>query len=136
VKKFCTFLIVLICSFYIGCSVIQRVNGSSLWWLDGKWTGTGFQIESKETWEIEFTSDSKRTLYSIVYPDLDCHGEWRPVSISGYSVTFEEKIKEGDHSCADGGIIVITKVDDNHLSFTYFWKDGELGAFSTLEREN
>lgn len=104
-------------------------------WIDGNWTGIGYQIDSGETWEIELSADSSRGTYSITYPDLNCRGTWKLESSDGYSAVFIERIEKGDHACADGGLIKISKIDQNHISFSFFWEEDDLGASATLVRK-
>ena len=130
-QKYLSFLVLC---FFVGCTSFFP-GKTSIHWIDGIWTGVGYQLDINETWKIEFHADSQRDFFIIRYPDLNCHGTWTLTSSDGYSFSFTEKIEKGEHECADGGSVVITRVDENHSSFSYFRKDGMLDSFSTLERK-
>jgi hypothetical protein len=134
-KKLCLSLITVI-GFSAGVFALSShaVKSPSAW-IDGTWSGTGYQIDSGDTWQIELEADSALGIYSVNYPDLNCRGRWKTELVDGYSAVFIEKIEKGDHCCVDGGLIKISKIDANHISFSFFWDDGSIGAFSTLVRK-
>ena len=89
-----------------------------------------------------FTSGSlefsvKKDHYLISYPSLDCGGEWILISSNKYKATFRENILEGVNKCVQGGTVVVTLVDKNHISYSYFSPDsGNLEATATLVNLN
>jgi hypothetical protein len=131
-----TLLIVMIAMIYACSSTggTERKYAPDTEWLDGVWTGTGYQMDDKTTWSIRLIVRGSDNVYRIEYPSLACGGEWRLVSSSSQSGRFVENILIGRDRCADNGTIVITRVDRNHISFTYFYENGVMVAFSTLTR--
>ena len=89
-------------------------------WIEGVWTGIGYQMDDKTTWSIRLIINGSDNVYRIEYPSLSCGGEWRLVAFNSHSGKFVENILVGRDRCADNGTIVITRVDENHISFTYF----------------
>lgn len=109
--------------------------GKELKWLEGEWLGTGYQLDaySNSTWPIELNINLDKKTCQINYPTLDCSGKWQLVNGNYHSATFMEKITEGKTKCYSGGKLVLTLVDENHLSYSFFYPDsGKLGASSTL----
>ena len=104
-------------------------------WLNGTWRGTGFQLNNSGSWSIRFTADVKNKTYTIDYGTLGCSGNWRFVSANDHLAQFEEIITDGVMKCANGGIIIITKIDKKFITFSYFVPgSGKLDSFSTLEK--
>jgi hypothetical protein len=97
-------------------------------WIDGVWTGTGYQQEGTlwtiwTIWTIKFTADENKNQFLIEYPSLnESSGVWKllekvPVADR---YTFDEIILHQGGNTMDGGKIVITKVNDTYMSFSYF----------------
>ena len=100
-------------------------------WIQGEWEGVGYQLNSAGNWSIRLNVKEDR--YSIAYPSLECSGNWQLQKQSDMKLEFIETITKGTDKCVNKGRIVITKVDENHVTFTYFSPNsGELEAFSTL----
>ncbi|MEM7101895.1 MAG: hypothetical protein AAF502_02115 [Bacteroidota bacterium] len=100
-------------------------------WLEGEWEGVGLQLNFPSTWSIDFLV--KENQYMIMYPSLECGGEWELISANQYKAVFRENILEGVNKCVQGGTVVVTKVDEYHISYSYFSPDsGKLEATSTL----
>ncbi|HVQ38928.1 MAG TPA: hypothetical protein VMS31_15425, partial [Pyrinomonadaceae bacterium] len=59
-------------------------------WLNGTWKGTGYQIDSNETWTMKLTVRGRS--YRIEYPSLNCGGRWIPLSMNQSRARFIEQI--------------------------------------------
>lgn len=123
------------------CSVNRELTTNTLSkqvrWLDGKWIGTGYQVDaySNDTWPIELDVSLSKKSCTVKYPSLDCGGEWQLVQANAHRATFKEVITDGKNKCYDGGRLEISLIDKNHISYSFFYPDdGKLGAFSTLVR--
>ncbi len=103
-------------------------------WIDGVWDGVGFQRDAGSTWTIRLTAKRSENSFKIEYPSLACGGEWRLVNFTSHSGKFIERIVFGRDKCVDNGIVVITLVDRDHVSFTHFYRSGVMSAYSTLTR--
>lgn len=111
------------------------ITESSVDWLKGEWEGVGYQLNTSGNWSIRLKVNEDR--YAIAYPSLECSGNWQLQKSSDIKLEFIETITDGTDKCVNKGRIVITKVDDNHVTFTYFSPySGELEAFSTLVRKS
>lgn len=123
-------------SFFITAFTVD--NREDLSWLDGNWSGLGYQPSIGTPWDIKLTCNASKKRFIIEYPSLGCQGFWKVKKIEKDRVTFMEKIAKGEHNCLLQGMLVVTKVDENHISYSFFDEvDGErvLNAFSTLVRD-
>ncbi len=131
------FILILFCS---ACTSTKDVNvskSSNPNWLDGSWIGKGYQLDAlnNSTWAIELEMDAKSGKYTVAYPSLECSGKWDLFEANDHRAVFKEIIEVGTNRCFNGGKLVITKVDKNHLSYTFFYPDDNvMGAYSTLVR--
>ena len=104
-------------------------------WLQGEWRGIGYQLNTSENWSIHLKVSDERV--SIAYPSLECSGNWQIIKQSKNKLELLETITDGADKCVNKGKLVITKVDENHVTYTYFSPfSGELEAFSTLVRKS
>ncbi|MCP4137729.1 MAG: hypothetical protein GY754_42590 [bacterium] len=101
-------------------------------WICGSWEGTGFQLNSTTTWHISFNANCSGQKYSIAYPTLSCGGYWELVKVDSNNARFIERLQYGKNRCLDNGVIIITKVNNKHISFSHFVDENRLVAFSTL----
>ena len=116
--------------------VFLTAQQSSLSWLDGEWEGLGYQLNNGGTWSIRFSGQSANNSFTIQYPSLKCGGNWMITGCNEYRAEFVEVISFGTDFCVNGGIVVLTRVDDLHIAFTYFSPQRTLDAFSTLIKKN
>lgn len=131
-RLFTLVLSILLCS---GCTAYRSTSPS---WLDGKWEGIGYQLDLQEdpTWSILLSIDTKQKAYSIRYPSLQCTGQWQLIKGTKERVVFQEIIDENTAACTEKGIVIITKVDANHISYSYYVENqATVAAFSTLHRK-
>jgi hypothetical protein len=108
-------------------------------WIDGVWTGTGYQQEGSK-WTIKFTADENRNEFLIQYPSLSgTGGRWLLLGkeSSADRYTFQEVIPNQGHTILDGGRIIITKVANNFMSYSYFRAPAYtvVSSCSTLQRQ-
>ncbi len=104
-------------------------------WMDGKWQGIGYQLNTQSTWSIDFWGRSAENEFSIQYPSLKCGGNWKLNAFDETQAWFKEEIEFEKMNCLDLGTIVITRINENHITFTYFNPISKaLEAFSTLEK--
>jgi len=106
-------------------------------WLNGNWAGLGYQPEISKPWTIELDCNIDKKTFIIKYPSLDCQGFWKIDKAESNRIIFKEQIAKGEHTCVPKGTVIVTKVDENHISYSYFETiDGKyvLNSFSTLKR--
>ena len=119
------------------CTGVKQVTSleKELKWLEGEWLGRGLQLDGigQTTWPIELNINLNKKTCKVNYPSLNCNGKWQLVKGNNYSATFMEMITEGKTKCYSGGKLILTLVDEHHLSYSFFYPDsGKLGATSTL----
>ena len=104
-------------------------------WLYGEWKGIGYQRDTESVWTISLEADTVNHKFLITYPSISCSEKWEIDSAGVNRIVFREKITEANEKCIPTGIVVFTKVDDNHISYSHFERiEGKLilGSFSTL----
>lgn len=139
-KNIIIHLIVFITIIGTSCSTTKQVTSleKQLKWLEGEWLGTGYQLDAygQSTWPIELDINLDKKTCQANYPSLSCSGKWQLIKGNHHSATFKEIITEGKTKCYNGGRLVLTLVDEHHLSYSFFYPDsGKLGASSTLMKK-
>ena len=86
-------------------------------WLEGIWTGTGYQSNPKQTWTIKFTAQNDT--YRIDYPSIPCGGEWKVITLGKSTATFRERLTYGQTLCIDNGTVTIQKLNDTQVAFRF-----------------
>lgn len=95
----------------------QRRSGS---WLNGKWEGKGYQIDTDETWTMRLRTQGRKFL--IEYPSLNCGGEWKLISINSRRARFRERITRGLNECVDKGIVLIERLNGRQIAYRYSYR--------------
>ena len=86
-------------------------------WLAGVWEGRGFQPSPKMTWTVRLTAENHR--YVIEYPSLRCGGKWTLIEMGENKAKFREVIDRGLERCSSGGDILIERIGEDQISYTY-----------------
>ena len=113
-------------------------NREDISWMNGSWKGLGYQPNITMPWEIELACKAAKKEFIIRYPTLNCQGYWKISKIEANRIIFQEKIAKGEHDCIPSGKVIVTRVDDKHISYSYFEAiDGKevLNSFSTLIKQ-
>ncbi len=100
--------------------------------INGTWTGKGFQDDGS-TWTIALVVN--KGVFNISYPSLNCGGLWTVQKSDSNRMWFIETITYGKGDCISNGRVVITRINEKYITFTWFYPNGKLGAFSTLINE-
>jgi hypothetical protein len=103
-------------------------------WLKGEWEGTGYQIDTKETWTMRLSVQGGKFL--IEYPSLNCRGEWKLISINSGRARLREKIKVGRDECVGQGNVLIERLNGRQIAFRYsYLGTNEVSASAILNRK-
>jgi hypothetical protein len=103
-------------------------------WMNGRWEGTGYQIDSDETWTMKLRVYKKR--FIIEYPSLKCSGIWTLINGNNKTARFREKIKVNIDECADRGNVVIERLNKKQLMFIYSYRGAsDVSASAVLNRK-
>ena len=86
-------------------------------WLRGEWAGKGYQTDSDSTWAMKLTVRGRN--YTVAYPSLECGGRWRLLSLSRRRAVFRETITSGAERCAQGGRVVVQRLNPRQLGYWY-----------------
>lgn len=127
------FFVFLISLTFLSCNTSRKIEKSKDFpvWMQGEWLSYGFQLNTSTNWSIYLKVDEKTA--NIQYPSLDCGGNWTIEKQEKNSITLIETITKGTDKCTNQGKIIITKVNAEHISFSYFSPfNNRIEAFSTL----
>jgi hypothetical protein len=103
-------------------------------WLKGEWEGTGYQIDTEETWTMRLSVQGGKLL--IEYPSLNCRGEWKLISINSVRARLREKIKVGRDECVGQGNVLIERLNGRQIAFRYsYLGTNEVSASAILNRK-
>jgi hypothetical protein len=91
---------------------------------------------SKPLWQaITLVAKPGTATVTVTYPSLKCGGTWTFVKGHRHLAWFRETITYGKKACVDGGMIAVTPIESNYLTFSYFQSgDGKLASWSTLSK--
>lgn len=89
-------------------------------WLRGDWAGTGYQVDSENTWAMVLSF--RRGSYTAEYPSLECAGRWRLLSVSRTRAVFRETVTKGAEKCAPRGRVVIERLNARQLGYRYSYE--------------
>lgn len=102
-----------------------------------KWSGLGYQENTNSSWKIELEKISKNS-YKINYPTIPCAGIWTVEKTEKNRIILKEVITENIDNCVPVNRVIITKIDNEHLSVSYFMVDentNHIYAFGILQME-
>ena len=97
-------------------SKTQTAETAELEWLNGVWTGDGYQTDTKTRWAARLTVRDET--YSIDYPDIPCKGTWKLIEQNSRSASFNEVITQGVDQCTNSHVTV-EKVSASEISCRY-----------------
>jgi hypothetical protein len=122
-------LLALICM----ASVVRPQSGGGAW-LQGKWEGTGHQIDTNTMWTMRLTVRGGR--YEIEYPSLNCSGRWRRLSLNSRVAVFRERITTGRSECVDQGRVVIERLNGRQIAYRFSHRGStDVAASAILNRK-
>lgn len=104
--------------------------------LNGRWSGLVYQFQLKEDRPIEFSCNYSRSRFQVNYPDNGCKGKWALIKIDEQDFHFRENITDGQDSCTQGGLIVLSPYKRRQYHYSYYWpNDKTLSASGYLTRQ-
>lgn len=92
----------------------QPTDNPDLEWLNGVWSGEGYQTDTKTTWAVELNVHDQT--YSINYPDIPCRGKWDLIDKNSREATFTEVITKGIDRCGNNSHVMVEKVSATEIS--------------------
>lgn len=107
-------------------------------WLDGTWVGEGYQpgALTQQTWQIILVYDYQKQEIIISYPSFPCSGYWTLEKADKQIAIFTEKITEGKNLCVNEEKVIVTRIDDEYITVSYFIAELDgVAAFSTLRKK-
>jgi hypothetical protein len=106
-------------------------------WLEGSWTGVGYQEALKAEWDVllECYLEGSEEI-RIAYPSISCRGSWELKNANDYRAEFMETIKEEQNNCGDQVRVIVTKIGDDFVSVAFFLPeiDDAVAAYTVLTR--
>ncbi len=138
-KFFILFTFFIFAKISFSQDVMKKDAVQELQWLNGNWVGIGFQPSAmnQKSWEINLTYNAKQG-FSINYPSFPCNGYWELMKFDQNKATFVEHLTDGLNVCQDKNVVVVTRIDDNFITVSYFFPQftQDVVAFSTLKRKS
>jgi len=106
----------------------------------GTWTGTGFQYDTKGTWDIEMTLFKRGSIGEVIgtiaYEHGGCTAELIREPERGDTLVMKEKLVTGQGRCVDNGTIRIPRRPTaNELDWRWDFAAGNEGASSIVKRD-
>ena len=102
-------------------------------WLRGEWAGTGYQVDSESTWAMVL--NFRRGSYTAEYPSLECAARWRLLSVTRTRAVFRETVTKGAEKCAQGGRVVVERLNARQLGYRYSYQGSkDFVASAILDR--
>lgn len=134
-KNVILFLFVVFSTILMSSFTVYIFKSTPENWLKGTWQGIGVQIDSPaqiHSWSMVFYADPKKNAYTVQYPSIPCKGTWKLVKVSENKAEFIETVDEKD-KCYDNGYVIVTYVDRQHISFSWFEDKGRrVMSYATL----
>jgi hypothetical protein len=118
------FIFLLAITLTIGCTTTSKITEkqeiNDLSWLNGTWTGVGYQSPTNSNWKVRMSYDKNTNKFSINYPSLNCSGKWKLQSNETNKITFTEYITKGKQNCDNEVKVVLSRIDDEYVNIAYF----------------
>lgn len=126
-------IVAIVCLLF-SLTVVVRPQSRNRTWLDGRWEGTGYQLDTDTTWTMSLTARGRR--FTIEYPSLNCQGTWRLISIDSRRARLRERITRGVEACADGGTVIVERLSGRQIAFRYSYAGArDVSASAILNRK-
>jgi len=87
---------------------------TSLSWLEGVWSGEGYQTDTRTSWTMTLTVNGGE--FSIDYPNIPCGGRWELDDKSSRGASFTEVLTRGADLCSNYGHVTVEKINDSEIS--------------------
>jgi hypothetical protein len=105
-------------------------------WLDGQWTGEGYQPKAatQQSWPMQI--DYKDGILSVFYSSFPCGGTWELVKAKRKKAIFIERISEGTDKCANNSTVIVKRGKKQSLGTlnVIFMTGKTIDATATLHR--
>lgn len=107
----------------------------------GTWKGTGFQYDTKGTWDIVMTLQSHASVGEVIgtiaYENGGCTANLIREEERDNQLVMRERLVTGHGRCVDNGWVRIPKRPTaNELDWRWDFADQHEGASSTVKRES
>lgn len=114
----------------------QAQNLRKIKWLNGEWTGVGYQKAMKAEWDVLLQCNTDKGEINITYPSISCKGVWELKYTDGCRAEFMEIIKEEQDNCGDVVRVIVTRIDERFVSVAFFIPeiDDVVAAYTVLTR--
>ena len=124
-------LILMMGSFQGSAQSLKKIK-----WLDGQWTGVGYQEAMKAEWDVVLDCNIEAGTITIAYPSISCKGVWELKNTDGCRAEFMEIIKEEQDNCGDVVRVVVTRIGEQFVSVAFFIPevDDVVAAYTVLTK--
>lgn len=109
----------------------------NLSFLNGRWSGIGFQTNNGHTRQADLYFDREKGIASVTYPSLKCGGEWKFKKTQGRRYYFTELIQTGEKNCLSGKTVIISRINQDFINVAWDSENIEgIDAFAVFERKS
>jgi eukaryotic-like serine/threonine-protein kinase len=102
--------------------------------FSGSWAGQARQVNPPDEFHVRLTLPAGAADGSVAYSNasISCVGQLSPDSFAGGTLTLDQGITAGRHTCADG-TVTLTGEPDGRLKFTFRGKKGPAATGTLAE---
>jgi hypothetical protein len=96
-------------------------NRPGLHWLEGRWAGTGGDVNSTFNWTITLSYKAESKTIQLTYPSHNCGGSLQIITIETGKATCMEDVNYGLDQCNSGLKVYIKQESDGSISLSYYY---------------
>ncbi len=93
--------------------------------INGNWSGTIIQ-EGVAPYVLHLTCSFEKNEFKFYIPTLGCSGIMKIETIADISIDFREYALTGQNNCANGGLVRLSFVDNDHLELLFYLPDSKI----------
>lgn len=122
-KKIITIIFTLLLFIQIGFTRHAELVSvrPTLHWLEGKWEGTGGDVNSSFNWTITLSYKEADKTITLEYPSHSCGGLLKIITIETGKATYLEDVNYGLGQCNTGLNVNIKQESDGSITLSYYY---------------
>lgn len=105
-------------------------------WLQGSWSGLGYQIDGQE-WPVFLQAEADAKQAYVSYPSLACSGTWTLAQWDHQRGVGEERMLKGVSNCDQGVTLSLQRLSAHQIRVVFYlrWYSDDPLAWAVLTRE-
>jgi hypothetical protein len=93
--------------------------------INGNWSGTIIQ-EGAAPYVLNLSCSFEKNEFKFYIPTLDCSGIMKIETIADISIDFREYTLAGKGNCANGGLVRLSFIDNDHLELLFYLPNSKI----------